>query len=51
MTEMLNKLKEFAEELRKRGYFVEIGHVEDEIFERYSLIIEKDKTNKSDYYG
>jgi hypothetical protein len=48
---MLEKLKQFADELRKRGYAVEIGHTDDEMFERYSLIIEKDKTKRDNYYG
>jgi len=48
---MINKLKKFAQQLRERGYSVEFGHVENETHEIYSLVIEKDKTKKYDYYG
>ena len=50
--EMLKKLNIFADELRKRGFYVEVGHKNDEMFERYFIDIVLDKTREKteDFY-
>ena len=49
---MLEKLKKFANELRKRGFAVEVGHSEDEKTERYfiDIILDKTKHKGNDFY-
>ena len=49
---MLEKLKKFANELRKRGFSVEVGHSEDEKTERYfiDIILDKTKNKGNDFY-
>lgn len=47
------KLEELALKLRKMDYYVDIRRSDDEMFERFTIIIEKDKTKEKDvdYFG
>jgi len=45
------KIMELARKLRGMGYYVEVARSDDEIFERYTIIIERDKLKKSEYFG